>query len=160
MTNPLLYFMQLLLVRPTLTADAPSKLMDFTDSALIYLGDCAEEASLALNFWTPPPSSTDAFISSPASRHSFSGHVGWPPVTAMTNQLLYFMQVSSKHSSVKTSDPCFIQLTCPTSICMCYLYVRNTVLSLLKLCGDIESDPGPSTEQLLKELLEGQKDYA
>ncbi|KAH6937266.1 hypothetical protein HPB50_026234 [Hyalomma asiaticum] len=79
-------------MRATSTADASSEPVDFTDSAPIYLGDCAEEASLVLNFWTIPPSSTDAFISSPASRHSFSGHVGWTPVTAMTNPLLYFMQ--------------------------------------------------------------------
>ncbi|KAL1419988.1 hypothetical protein MTO96_024734 [Rhipicephalus appendiculatus] len=98
-------FFELLLVRATLTADAPSKLVDFTDSAPIYLGDCAEEASLALNFWTPPPSSTDAFISSPASRHSFSGHVGWPPVTAMTNPLLYFMQLLLVRATLTADAP-------------------------------------------------------
>ncbi|KAL1446496.1 hypothetical protein MTO96_028806 [Rhipicephalus appendiculatus] len=51
-----------------------------------------EEASLFLNFSMPPPSSTDAFISRPASGHSSIGHVGWPPVTAVTNASLYFMQ--------------------------------------------------------------------
>lgn len=76
----------------------------------------------------------------------------------MTNQLLFFIQVGDDYSTVKTSDRCFIQLACPNCLHALMINARLLVLSLLMLCRDIESNPGPSTTQeLLKQLLDGQK---
>ncbi|KAH6928719.1 hypothetical protein HPB50_018770 [Hyalomma asiaticum] len=92
MTNPFLYFMQVLRLRATCTANATHKSMDFVKIAPFYRGECAKEPSLRLKFWTPPRSPTATYISNSTSRLAFSGPAAWPPVVAMTNPFLYFMQ--------------------------------------------------------------------
>ncbi|XP_049273573.1 uncharacterized protein LOC119399789 [Rhipicephalus sanguineus] len=85
----------------------------------------------------------------------FSGHVSCSP--ANMNPFLYFMQVSKNYSTVKTSNRCFIQLTCPTCLNKLYFFVQDVVCSLLIMCGDVESNPGLNTEELLRQILDGQK---
>lgn len=75
----------------------------------------------------------------------------------MTNPLLFFVQVSRTHSTIETSDRCFIQLVCQHSLSALCLYVQEFFVSLLLLSGDVESNPGPTFEELLKQLLKGQK---
>lgn len=87
----------------------------------------------------------------------FSGHVSRPSVRTMMIPLWFFTQVSNTHSCVKTSNQCIVQLAYPTSVCTAYMRAKRFLLSLLLLCGDIESNPGFNTEELLRELLDGQK---
>lgn len=75
----------------------------------------------------------------------------------MTNPFFYFTQVSNKYSSVKSSDRCLVQLTCPRRLRALFHYAKDAMYSCLMLCGDIEPNPGPETEKMLRKLLEGQK---
>ncbi|XP_077492095.1 uncharacterized protein LOC144102811 [Amblyomma americanum] len=128
-------------------------------------GDCAKEKEFPnlSDCWGSPratssTSSTNHDIKALLPSSFFSGHVSWRPVDTMSNPFLFFMQVSSNVSTIKSNNMCLIQLTCPRRVLEVYFIGRDFVLSLLMLCGDIESNPGPPTEQLLTQLLEGQKD--
>ncbi|XP_077544496.1 uncharacterized protein LOC144156367 [Haemaphysalis longicornis] len=157
MTNPLLFFVQIALLG---AAEATGAYQERRTPMIIqplFNEDCAELPRIA-EAWKPPTATaTTEHIRSLRCWQTFSGHAGWPPATAMTNPLLFFVQVSRTHSTIKTSDRCFIQLACPHSLSALCLYVKEFVVSLLLLSGDVESNPGPTVEELLEQLLEGQK---
>ncbi|XP_077536069.1 uncharacterized protein LOC144148407 [Haemaphysalis longicornis] len=161
MTNPLLFFMQFLLLDLATAGTTTEKEPTLVIHTRTTNGDCAQELPLYDEHWASGlPSSTTSpqqSIRSLSPPDHFSGHVGWPHVSVMTNPLLFFMQVSNNVSTVKTSNPLFIQLTCPRKLHAICLSVRKVLSRLLLLCGDIESNPGPPTsEELLQELLKGQ----
>lgn len=64
---------------------------------------------------------------------------------------------SSIYSTVKSSKQFSVQLTCPNYVGSYFLCIRNIVMCLLILYGDVESNPGLNTEQLRWELTDGQK---
>ncbi|XP_077553111.1 uncharacterized protein LOC144167823 [Haemaphysalis longicornis] len=160
MPNPFLFFVQFLLLGISPEAGAQQDAPRLVIAAAKTEDACAHGPTFADNrWWTPPPgrsTSTEQHIRRPSTFYRFSGHVGWP-ASNMPNPFVFFVQVSNKYSSVKTSNRCLIQLTCPQSVFLACLVIRNFVVSLLMLCGDIESNPGPTVEELLDELLTGQK---
>ncbi|XP_077485464.1 uncharacterized protein LOC144095668 [Amblyomma americanum] len=87
----------------------------------------------------------------------FYGQLGWPSVNTVSNPFMFFIQVSKASCTFKSSNPYLFQLTCPECICTMCAVASDFVFSVLIICGDVEPNPGPSTEQLLGELLEGQK---
>ncbi|XP_075740604.1 uncharacterized protein LOC119185373 isoform X1 [Rhipicephalus microplus] len=101
--------------------------------------------------------SPDPALNVPRRTASFSGCVSWPTVNMATNPFLFYMQVCNTASSCKSSNRCFIQLTCPECFSAIAMFVQDFACALLILCGDIESNPGPTTEELLTEILAGQK---
>ncbi|XP_070393949.1 uncharacterized protein [Dermacentor albipictus] len=156
MSNPFLLFAQIVL-----SLTVPARIPDGSTrvtTARLY-GVCAPRLLHYVDAWTaPPPSSTTtAYIRSSSYADHFSGHVSGPPVNTMSNPFLLFAQVSNNYSSVKTSNRCLVLLACPKSACAVYLYVQDILVSLLVLCGDVEVNPGPSTGELLLQLLGGQK---
>ncbi|XP_077528043.1 uncharacterized protein LOC144139591 [Haemaphysalis longicornis] len=159
MPNPFLFFVQFLLLGISSEAGAQQDAPRLVIAAAKTEDACAHGPTFADNRWsTPPPgrsTSTEQHIRRPSTFYRFSGHVGWP-ASNMPNLFLFFVQVSNKYSSVKTSNRCLIQLTCPQSVFLACLVIRNFVVSLLMLCGNIESNPGPTVEELLDELLTGQ----
>ncbi|XP_077519803.1 uncharacterized protein LOC144129518 [Amblyomma americanum] len=159
MSNPLLFYMQFFLFGTT-------SVSALQDSACLVItipatyGVSAYEPPHHDDRWTSmrpgPSTSSRAYIRSQPPSTPSSGHVGWPP-DSMSNPLLFYMQVSNKSSTVKSSDRCFIQLTCPPILCTLCLVVRDFVFSLLMLSGDVEPNPGPTTEEMLAEILNGQR---
>lgn len=121
---------------------------------------CAHGPTFASNRWWAllPGRSTSAeqYIRRPSTPFCFNRHVGWS-ASNMPNPFLFFAQVSNKYSTVKTSNRRLIQLTCPQGVLLACLVIRNFGVSLLMLCGDIEPNPGRTTEELLSQLLVGQR---
>ncbi|XP_049272181.1 protein unc-13 homolog C-like isoform X4 [Rhipicephalus sanguineus] len=163
MSNPFIFFMQLLVLGSTATVRETHRtfvlaepLENFEDCAgqPVYYKQCWEcwEVSRAATSTSP-----DGDINTRHPSSFFSGHVGWPRVGIMSNPFIFFMQVSDDVSSVKCDDPFFVQLTCPCSLSRICSGVREMLLSLLLLCGDVEPNPGPDVQKLLAELLDGQK---
>ncbi|KAH6945569.1 hypothetical protein HPB50_009088 [Hyalomma asiaticum] len=161
-SNPFLFFMQFALIASTTGASTTEASTANTESTPIpranQHGDCAEQVLNLGDDWGHP-CATSSITSTQAIKallpsDFFSGHVGWRPV-GMSNPFLCFMQVSNDVSTIKTKHPCCVQLPCSRRLIEIYIIARDFVLSLLMLCGDIESSPGPAAQQLLNELLVG-----
>ncbi|KAH9383211.1 hypothetical protein HPB48_024046 [Haemaphysalis longicornis] len=162
MSNPFVFFTQLLFLTEVAASAVQPDNACLITKAPYFAGDYAVPLYEERNWtYSLPGSSTSPIpdTKSPQPASTFSGHVGWPR-SGMSNPFVFFTQVSCDASSVKTSDRRFIQLTCPRSIHNVFCSARKFFLSLLMQCGDVEPNPGmksQTTEQLLAELLQGQK---
>ncbi|XP_075742458.1 uncharacterized protein LOC142796192 [Rhipicephalus microplus] len=95
MPNPLLFFVQFLLLGISSEAGAQQDALRLVIAAAKTEDACAHGPTFADNrWWTPPPgrsTSTEQHIRRPSQSYRFSGHVGWP-VSNMPNPLLFFVQ--------------------------------------------------------------------
>lgn len=63
------------------------------------------------------------------------------------------MQVRKHYCKCFRSDnPCIIVLPCPRLLCSCVYELASCLTELLLLAGDVETNPGPKTDELLQKL--------
>ncbi|XP_037498724.1 uncharacterized protein LOC119372322 [Rhipicephalus sanguineus] len=73
---------------------------------------------------------------------------------ATSNTLVFAVQVSAKYSlfNKKSSDYCLVQLPSPQCCLALFGECVHVIQSLLLLSGDVETNPGPSMNDVLAEL--------
>ncbi|XP_037556826.2 uncharacterized protein LOC119433643 [Dermacentor silvarum] len=92
-----------------------------------------------------------------ASAHScFSGH-GSTAVTMSPNVPL-LVQVGERKYGFHSDYLCLIVLPCPRRLVHCICDCFSMAFLLLRLSGDIESNPGPITEKMFEEMINTQKE--
>ncbi|KAH7948481.1 hypothetical protein HPB52_022991 [Rhipicephalus sanguineus] len=144
-SNPFMFFVQIFLLGLTARASVDQGTTCFTIDASTFQAHHAHAEIYAEEIWaatrgTSSTSPARSLNSLPPPRY-FSGHVSWPLVNTVSNPFMFF-----------------VQLTCPECTRILCTVVCSLVPSLLMLCGDVELNPGPSSEQILSELLKGQKE--
>nr|XP_037284169.1 uncharacterized protein LOC119176932 [Rhipicephalus microplus] len=71
----------------------------------------------------------------------------------LDNPFVFFMQVRKHYCKCFRSDnPCIIVLPCPRFLCSCVYELASCLTELLLLAGDVETNPGPKTDELLQKL--------
>ncbi|XP_075736414.1 uncharacterized protein LOC142776506 isoform X1 [Rhipicephalus microplus] len=88
-----------------------------------------------------------------------TGHGGITTMWVASNPFLYFVQVSKRYGKCfRSSDPFLVMLPRPRlfgcGICCILFDVASSVRRILLLSGDIETNPGPTLEQIAKQLSE------
>ncbi|XP_077532690.1 uncharacterized protein LOC144145064 [Haemaphysalis longicornis] len=88
-----------------------------------------------------------------------TGHGGITTMWVASNPFLNFLQVSKRYGKCfRSSDPFLVVLPCSRlfgcGICCILFDVASSVMRILLLSGDIETNPGPTLEQITKQLSE------
>ncbi|XP_065292009.2 uncharacterized protein [Dermacentor albipictus] len=105
---------------------------------------------------------TDKWIASPLGLKGppapafFSGHGN--PVVTMTPNVPLFVQVGGRKTGFSSNSLCLIVLPCPQIVLDCLNDVFSMASLLLILSGDVEENPGPPMEDMVKEMLQNQKE--
>ncbi|XP_077550567.1 uncharacterized protein LOC144163644 [Haemaphysalis longicornis] len=95
-------------------------------------------------------------IKARATTPSFSGH-GSTAVT-MSPYVPLRVQVGDRKYGFRSNCICLIVLPCPHIVLSCLNDCYSVVSLLLKLSGDVEENPGPEIEEMLKEVLRNQSE--
>lgn len=88
---------------------------------------------------------------------SSCGHVS-TPTAMMSNPFVFFRQVNDQYYACRSDN--LLLLTCTLGVRSIVSSVFNLAGLLLCLSGDVESNFGPSVEELLSEILGNQKQMA
>ncbi|XP_070389681.1 uncharacterized protein [Dermacentor albipictus] len=105
-----------------------------------------------------PLSSTSpllGYIKAAKGQRPFSGHGESIGTMHLNNPLLFFIQVSDYRQihSYRSNDPCLLILPCPRPLLAMLTNVYLCFVDIISCCGDIESNPGPSTDEMLKNIM-------
>ncbi|CAN7992876.1 unnamed protein product, partial [Ixodes hexagonus] len=84
----------------------------------------------------------------------FSGHGETMRGMWLTKVPFFLLQVSYCTSSFRSNNLALVIVPCPRCLkrCVCDCFL----VCWLLLCGDVESNPGPATQEMLQTLLDGQ----
>ncbi|XP_075732492.1 uncharacterized protein LOC142775060 [Rhipicephalus microplus] len=123
---------------------------------------CFNDELLGMRSWLPQPAaqlSTTSITSAMEEsinrldRAIFtSGHGGSSANMLLRNPFLFFVQVRDDRnlSCYRDDNVCLVLLLCPRSLLLAYCAVYECLVDLLSSCGDVEPNPGPTTEAILK----------
>ncbi|XP_077531255.1 uncharacterized protein LOC144143361 [Haemaphysalis longicornis] len=86
----------------------------------------------------------------------FSGHGN--PAVAMSPDTPLYVQVGDPKYGFHSNHLCIVVLPCPHTLGICASECFSVACFLLKLSGNVEENPGPVEDNIIKEVLQSQRE--
>ncbi|XP_065281554.1 uncharacterized protein [Dermacentor albipictus] len=174
LTNPFLFFVQaVLFICPTPPAIETSFGLSAAETTeyCIFRPTSPQRCDISdvlpdMRTWAPllagfssPSSVTSEFWQhkGPAtSRIPASGRGRGTATMPLTNPFLFFVQVRDYRLTYtyRSDNVCLLLLPCPRSLSDMLTAIYHCFVNLLPTCGDVETNPGPSTAEMLQTLID------